>query len=164
MKVWMKTFFLISLWIISLLANEDVELKMEACVEPANQSDFNFIMIVASYSYERKMMMSVSSECSQLVSCSVSRSRSILKTQTRGGHSHGHAGGTIIYKMNFMFDSTRPQSVCWAPRSAEHKFHPQWVGAACCSEECSSKMLNHWLTCRRPSFVNSLCRVGKRSM
>lgn len=87
MKVWMKTFFLISLWIISLLANEDVELKMEACVEPANQSDFNFIMIVASYSYERKMMMSVSSECSQLVSCSVSRSRSILKTQTRGGHT-----------------------------------------------------------------------------
>lgn len=78
----MKTFFLISLWIISLLANEDVELKMEACVEPANQSDFNFIMIVASYSYERKMMMSVSSERSQLVSCSVSRSRSILKTQT----------------------------------------------------------------------------------
>lgn len=51
-------------------------------MEPANQSDFNFIMIVASYSYERKMMMSVSSERSQLVSCSVSRSRSILKTQT----------------------------------------------------------------------------------
>lgn len=82
----MKTFFLISLWIISLLVNEDVELKMEACVELANQSDFNFIMIVASYSYERKMMMSVSSERSLLVSCSVSRSRSILKTQTRGGH------------------------------------------------------------------------------
>lgn len=80
-------------------------------MEPANQSDFNFIMILASYSYERKMI-SVSSERSLLVSCSVSRSRSILKTQTRGGHSHGHSGGTIVYKMNFMFDSTRPQSVC----------------------------------------------------
>lgn len=50
-------------------------------MEPANQSDFNVIMILASYSYE-----SVSTERSQLVSCSVSRSRSILKTQTRGGH------------------------------------------------------------------------------